>query len=46
MDLINSLYKSLNLPVIAGIIGCDWLIENNAIIDFSQQILQIEKKSH
>lgn len=46
MDHINALYKSLKLPVIAGILGCDWLIENSAIIDFSQQILQIEKKSH
>lgn len=46
MDHINLLYKSLKLPVIAGILGCDWLIENNAILDFSQQILQIEKKSH
>jgi hypothetical protein len=46
MDHINTLYKSLKLPEIAGIIGCDWLIENNAILDFSQQILQIGKKSH
>ncbi|MDD3687632.1 MAG: retroviral-like aspartic protease family protein [Bacteroidales bacterium] len=46
MDHINALYKSLRFPVIAGIIGCDWLIENSAILDFSQQILTIEKKSH
>ena len=26
MDHINALYKSLRFPVIAGIIGCDWLI--------------------
>jgi hypothetical protein len=46
MNHINSLYRSLRLPVIAGIIGCDWLVEHKAILDFSQQILQIEKKSH
>lgn len=46
MDHINALYKSLRFPVIAGIIGCDWLLKNNAILDFSKQILVIEKKSH
>ncbi|MBN2779095.1 MAG: hypothetical protein JXR36_15770 [Bacteroidales bacterium] len=44
LDHINNLYKSMNLPRISGIIGCDFLIKHNAIIDFQQKILQIEKK--
>jgi hypothetical protein len=44
LDHINNLYKSMNLPRISGIIGCDFLIKHNAIIDFRQKILQIEKK--
>jgi hypothetical protein len=46
MDHINALYRTLRFPVIAGIIGCDWLLENKAVLDFSQHILVIEKKSH
>lgn len=46
MAHINKLYKSLNLPVIAGIIGSDFLIENDAIIDFEMRIMSLTKKTH
>lgn len=46
MSHINKLYKSLKLPVIAGIIGSDFLVENDAIIDFGMQIMSLTKKTH
>ncbi len=41
---VNSLYKSIKLPYIAGILGCDFLIKHGAIINFHKKILYLEKK--
>lgn len=35
LDHVNSLYQSLDLKPLAGIIGCDFLIKNSVIIDLS-----------
>ncbi|HOR59960.1 MAG TPA: retropepsin-like aspartic protease [Bacteroidales bacterium] len=43
MQHINYLYKNLNLPPVAGILGCDFLIENNAVLDFENKKLIIKK---
>ncbi len=43
LDYINQLYKSLKLPSISGIIGCDFLIKHKAIIDLSKDIMILEK---
>jgi len=44
MKHINELYKSLGLPRIAGILGGDILFRHNAVIDFGNQLLLLEKK--
>lgn len=46
LNHINKIYKSVKLPQIAGILGCDFLIKHNAIIDLSKQILVLEKNKH
>jgi lipopolysaccharide assembly outer membrane protein LptD (OstA) len=43
MQHINELYKNLNLPHVAGILGCDFLIANNAVLDFENKKLIIKK---
>ncbi|MDD2633971.1 MAG: aspartyl protease family protein [Bacteroidales bacterium] len=45
LDYINQLYQSLNLPIISGIIGCDFLIKYKAIIDLSDNIMVLKKNS-
>jgi len=40
---VNALYESLNLPTISGILGSDFLIENNAVIDFPNKLLLLER---
>lgn len=44
LDHINDIYKSIKLPVISGIIGCDFLIKYSAIIDFSTSKIMLNKK--
>ena len=43
LNYINQLYKSLKLPHISGIIGCDFLIKHTAIIDLSDNIMVLKK---
>ncbi len=44
LDYINSLYETIKLPKISGIIGSDFLIEYSAIINLKTNILYLEKK--
>ncbi len=43
MEHINLLYKSLKLPIIAGILGSDFLVKYKAILDFETSILLLNK---
>ncbi len=43
LDHINDLYKTIKLPKICGIIGSDFLIKYNSIINFKTKILYLEK---
>ena len=43
LDHINELYSSIKLPNISGIIGSDFLLKHNAIINFKTKILYLEK---
>jgi len=42
LDHINELYKSIKLPQICGIIGSDFLLKHNGIINFKTRILYLE----
>ncbi len=44
LDHINELYKSIKLPMISGIIGSDFLLKFNAIVNFKIKTLYLEKK--
>lgn len=43
LDHINNIYSSINLPVISGILGCDFLIKHNATIDFSINKISLDR---
>lgn len=45
LDHINSLYQSIDLPKISGLIGSDFLKKFKAVIDFKKQKLQLTIKS-
>ncbi|NLB86262.1 MAG: hypothetical protein GX793_04280 [Bacteroidales bacterium] len=44
MQHINDLYKNLNLPSVAGILGCDFLVANNVLLDFEKKEILIKKQ--
>ncbi|MDL2261988.1 hypothetical protein LJC11_00610 [Bacteroidales bacterium OttesenSCG-928-I21] len=43
LDHINSVYQSIGLPNILGIIGCDFLLQYNAIINIEEKYLFLKK---
>ena len=43
LDHINKLYNKIDLPKINGILGCDFLLKYNAVIDFSKKMLFLKK---
>ncbi len=45
MQHINLLYNQLGLPAISGILGCNFLVETNAILDFETKILRFSPKT-
>jgi hypothetical protein len=42
---VNTLYKSMGLPSIAGILGSDFLVEYNATLDFPNKQLTLRKNN-
>lgn len=44
LNHINDLYRSIKLPYVIGILGGDFLLKHNAVIDFKDKVLYLEKK--
>ncbi len=44
LEHVNSLYQKMKLPKILGIIGSDFLIKYNAIINFEEKYILLQKK--
>lgn len=42
LDHINKLYRQIeNAPLISGLLGSDFLVKNNAMIDFKESVLKL-----
>jgi hypothetical protein len=42
---VNETYHTINLPPIDGVLGSDFLVKYNAIINYKKQVLKLEKKT-
>jgi len=45
MSHINQVYQSLRKPAVAGILGCDFLVKYNAVIDFNAKEMRLWKNN-
>jgi hypothetical protein len=44
MGHVNETYKMLSIPAIQGVLGSDFLMKHNAVINYKKAILKIERK--
>ncbi len=41
---VNSSYKKIDIPAIAGVFGSDLLVAFNAVIDYKDKVLKLDKR--